>query len=163
MSSIAGGAWSVITAVFSATTPIYKFIRDCREARADLSKIDKELFELRGLLKLIYDDNAAATRYYSPNALQAHVQAMLASCTTAVQQIEHTLNKCRGKSGPVRWTWREWEKVVAWKSALEAFKSGLNLALVTINRSTMREMDNKIDVVQADSAETKGYIIQLLH
>ncbi|KAI1147461.1 hypothetical protein F4825DRAFT_149080 [Nemania diffusa] len=48
--SIASGALAVITAAQKTATSIYKFIRDCREARTDLSKITGELSELTVIL-----------------------------------------------------------------------------------------------------------------
>lgn len=131
--SIASGAIAVITATTQTVTAIYKFVRDCKEARADLSQITGELSELTLILELIKDENASAMKDCLPSALQAQVQSMLTSCTTTVQQIEKTLAKCRGKPGPLRWTLVEKEKVTGLKVQLEAFKSGLSLALETIN------------------------------
>lgn len=131
--SIASGALAVIGGTQKTASVIYKFIRDCKEARADLAQVTGELSELTLILELIRDDNAAATGDCLPSTLQAQVQAMLTSSATTVQQIENILAKCRGKPGPLRWTIIEKDKVMTLKASLEAFKSGLSLALETIN------------------------------
>ncbi|KAJ3576742.1 hypothetical protein NPX13_g3598 [Xylaria arbuscula] len=131
--SIASGSLAVITATKQTVSIIYKFIRDCKEARADLGQITGELSELNLILELIKDEDASSTKDCLPSALQSQVQSMLASCTNSVQQIEKTLAKCRGKPGPLLWGLAEKEKVAGLKIQLEAFKSGLSLALETIN------------------------------
>ncbi|KAI0549979.1 hypothetical protein F4679DRAFT_544396 [Xylaria curta] len=152
--SIASGALAVITATQSTASVIYKFIRDCREARADLTRVTGELSELTLIIELIRDDNSANTKHRLPNELEAQVQAMLLSCTTTVQQIEHTLAKCRGKPGPLRWTMFEKDNVNTLKGSLEAFKSCLNLTLETVNLSITRE-------IKRDTSEILAEIYQL--
>ncbi|KAI1308338.1 hypothetical protein F5Y03DRAFT_350711 [Xylaria venustula] len=153
--SIASGAIAVITATTQTVSAIYKFIRDCKEARADLTQLTGELSELNLILELIRDENAAATKDCLPDALQTHIQAMLTSCTTTVQQIENTLARCRGKSGPLRWTALEKERVMALKSSLEAFKSGLSLALETVNLSMTREIKYTTETILDTTVEIK--------
>ncbi|KAI1421558.1 hypothetical protein F5Y12DRAFT_700528 [Xylaria sp. FL1777] len=160
--SIASGSLAVIAAATNTATAIYKFIRDCNEARADLTQLTRELSELTLILELIGDENSAATKDCLPNALQTQVQAMLTSCTAAVQQIETTLAKCRGKPGPLRWTILEKDRVMALKCSLEALKSGLSLALETINLSMMREMKRTTETIQDNNAEIKHDTSQIL-
>ncbi|KAI0536966.1 hypothetical protein GGR58DRAFT_527846 [Xylaria digitata] len=160
--SIASGALAAITAAVQTTSIIYKFIRDCKEARGDLTQITRELSELTLILELIKDESAAATKDCLPNALQIQVQAMLTSCTTSVQQIEKILAKCRGKPGPLRWTVLEKDKVTALKSSLEAFKSGLSLALETLNLSMTREIKNATEIIQDSTAEIKRDTTEIL-
>ncbi|KAI1350355.1 hypothetical protein F5Y01DRAFT_160206 [Xylaria sp. FL0043] len=160
--SIASGALAVITAAKKAGDAIYNFIRDCKEARADLSQITRELSELSLILELIKDENAAATKDCLPDALQTQVQAMLTSCATTVQQIDKTLAKCRGKSGPLRWTMVEKDKVMALKGSLEAFKSGLSLALETVNLSITRQIKHTTETIQDHTAEIKRDTSEIL-
>ncbi|RYC59737.1 hypothetical protein CHU98_g6463 [Xylaria longipes] len=161
--SIASGALAVITATQKSASVIYKFIRDCKEARGDLTRVRGELSELTLILELIRDDNAAATEECLPATVQAQVQAMLSSCTTTVQQIENILAKCRGKPGPLRWTIVEKDKVTTLKGSLEAFKSGLSLALETVNLSITRAINNKTEVIQDNTFEIKRDTNEILH
>ncbi|KAI0445296.1 hypothetical protein F4803DRAFT_165941 [Xylaria telfairii] len=160
--SIASGALAVIGATQKTASVIYKFIRDCKEARTDLAQVTGELSELTLILELIRDDNAAATQDCLPSPLQAQVQAMLTSSATTVQQIENILAKCRGKPGPLRWTIIEKDKVTTLKASLEAFKSALNLALETINLSRTREIKNKTEIIQDNTAEIKRDTSEIL-
>ncbi|KAI0522001.1 hypothetical protein F5B22DRAFT_513212 [Xylaria bambusicola] len=161
--SIASGALSAIAATKQTVTVIYKFIRDCKEARSDLTRITRELSELTLILELIRDENTSITKDCLPNALQVQVQAMLASCTTTVQQIEETLVKCRGKPGPLLWTMFEKDKVTTLKGSLEAFKSGLSLALETVNLSISREIKNNTEMIQDTTVEIKHDTNQILN
>lgn len=131
--SIASGSIAVLIATKKTVATIYSFIRDCKDARADLSRVTGELSELTLILELIRDDNAAASNDCLPDNLQTQVQAMLTSCSSAVMEIENIIVKCRGRRGPLRWTILEKEKVTGLKGSLEAFKSGLTLALETVN------------------------------
>ncbi|KAI0812142.1 hypothetical protein GGR55DRAFT_613714 [Xylaria sp. FL0064] len=160
--SIASGALAVITAAKKTGDAIYNFIRDCKEARTDLSQITRELSELSLILELIKDENAAATKGCLPDALQTQVQAMLTSCTTTVQQVDKTLAKCRGKSGPLRWTMVEKDKAMTLKGSLEAFKSGLSLALETVNLSMTREIKHTTETIQDHTAEIKRDTSEIL-
>ncbi|KAI0452138.1 hypothetical protein F5B21DRAFT_484720 [Xylaria acuta] len=160
--SIASGALAVITATQKTASMIYKFTRDCKEARTDLTQVTGELSQLTLILELIRDDNAAATEYCLPNALQAQVQAMLTSCATTVQQIENIIAKCHRRPGPLRWTILEKDKVTTLKGSLEAFKSGLSLVLETINLSIIREMNNKTNAIQDITLETKRDTSEIL-
>ncbi|TGJ82246.1 hypothetical protein E0Z10_g6523 [Xylaria hypoxylon] len=160
--SIAGGALAVITAATNTASVICKFIRECRDARADLTQITRELSEITLILELIGDENAAATKHYLPNALQTQIQAMLTSCTTSVEQIEKILAKCRGKPGPLRWTVLEKDKATALKGSLEAFKSGLSLALETVNSSITREVKYTAEAIQDNTAEIKRDTSEIL-
>ncbi|KAI1111169.1 hypothetical protein F5Y14DRAFT_443482 [Nemania sp. NC0429] len=161
--SITSGVLSVITAATKTGTTIYKFIRDCKEARADLTEITRELSELTLILELIRDENSGASKGRLPNALQIQVQAMLTSCANTVQQIEQTLAKCRGKPGPLLWTLFEKEKVTALKSSLEAFKSGLNLVLETINLSVTREIKRNTETIEDNTVEIRRDVREIRH
>ncbi|KAI1362892.1 hypothetical protein F5Y08DRAFT_258202 [Xylaria arbuscula] len=161
--SIASGSLAVITATKQTVTVIYKFIRDCKEARADLSQIRGELSELTLILELIKDEDASSTKDCLPSALQSQVQSMLTSCTSSAQEIEKTLAKCRGKSGPLLWGLAEKEKVAGLKIQLEAFKSGLSLALETINLSVTREIRHTTETVRDNTVEIKRDTSEILN
>ncbi|KAF2965540.1 hypothetical protein GQX73_g8049 [Xylaria multiplex] len=160
--SIASSTLAVITAVSRTTSIVYKFIRDCKGAREDLTQITGELSELTLILKLIKDESAASTNDLLPNAIQIQVQAMLTGCTISVRRIEKVLAKCRGSSGPLRWTVLEKEKVTALKSSLEAFKGGLSLALETLNLSMTREIKNNTKMIQDNTTEIKHDTTEIL-
>jgi hypothetical protein len=130
--SITSSALAVITASTQTVSVIDKFIQECTEARADLTQITRELSELSLILELIKDKDATAPKSILPNSLQTSVQAMLISCTTIMQHIEQTLDRCRGKPGPLLWTTFEKDIVMALEVSLEASKRGLIIALETI-------------------------------
>lgn len=135
-SSIASGVQAVLTATTRTYSLIVRFIRDYKEARADLTQMTRELSDLKLVLELIRDDNtdnADDATNPLPDVLQSAVQAMLTGCKTVVQRVEETLGKCRKKPGPLLWTASGKDKVMSFKVVLEAYKNSLNLALETIS------------------------------
>ncbi|KAI0870506.1 hypothetical protein GGS24DRAFT_101764 [Hypoxylon argillaceum] len=153
--SIASGALAVTTASTQTVSVISKFIQDCKEARADLTQVTRELSGLNLILERLQDNNATTTKNCLPNALQTSVQAMLISCTTIMQHIEETLDRCRGKPGPLLWTTFEKDKMIAFKVALEASKSGLNIALETVNMFMIWEIKNKTNLIRNNTGGIK--------
>ncbi|KAI0912034.1 hypothetical protein F4823DRAFT_249030 [Ustulina deusta] len=156
--SIASGALAVITATTQTFSLIVKFIRDCQDARADLNQITRELLDLTLILELVKGESAEATENRLPHRLQSLVHTILKHCTATVQQIEVALDKCRGKPGPLLWTIYEKEKVASLKLSLEATKNSLNIALETVNISTIRDIK---DMIQDDAAEIKHGISEI--
>ncbi|TGJ83506.1 hypothetical protein E0Z10_g5264 [Xylaria hypoxylon] len=144
---------SAIGATQKSSIVIYKFIRGCKEARADLTDITQQLSELTLLLGLIKDTDAAPECL--PEALQTQLKAMLASCGNSIKDIEEIIADCNGRTGVLKWTLRDKEKVTAIRVSLEAFKSGLSLALDTVNLSVAKEIKNNTDAIQEDTTDIK--------
>ncbi|KAI3328711.1 hypothetical protein F4824DRAFT_482772 [Ustulina deusta] len=91
--SVASGSLAVIMATKQAVSAIYKFIRGCGGARADLSQITRELPELTLILELIRDETAAATKDCLPNRLQTQVLAMLSSLCLSLHSCMHVITR----------------------------------------------------------------------
>ncbi|KAI0814588.1 hypothetical protein GGR55DRAFT_438490 [Xylaria sp. FL0064] len=161
MADIASIVFSAISATQKSSIAIYKFSRDCKEARSDLKNTTQELSELKLILELISDSNND-TLEGLPDSLQPQLKEMLASCETVVKDIEKIIANCNRRTGVLRWTLVDKEKVTTMKVSLEAFKSGLSLALDTANLSLAKEIKNNTDAIQDDTAEIRRDTEQIL-
>ncbi|KAI0965119.1 hypothetical protein F4678DRAFT_346230 [Xylaria arbuscula] len=154
MADIISIALSAIGATQRTSISLYKFVRGCKEARNDLVGIAQQLSELTLVLELIKESNDVASESL-PEALQAQLKAMLASCEKLVQDIEEVIAGCNGRTGPLQWTLLKKEKVKAMSASLEAFKGGLNLALDTANLFVAKDMKNNMNAIHQDTTEIK--------
>ncbi|KAI1112256.1 hypothetical protein F5Y14DRAFT_422635 [Nemania sp. NC0429] len=161
-SSIASGVREVMTATTQTYSLIVKFIRECKESRADLTHITRELSDLKLVLELIRDDNADDATNPLPDALQSSVQVMLTNCKTVMRLIEETLDRCRRKPGPLLWTRAEMDKAVSLKVSLEAYKNSLNLALETMTMSTMQDIEKKAEEAPGSEHELQQRNYEIL-
>lgn len=132
MADIVSIAFGAIATTQKTSIALFKFTRGCKEARDDLAGIAQQLSELTLVLELIKESSDVAPESL-PEALQAQLKAMLASCEKLVQDIEKLVASCNGRTGALQWTLLKKEKVTAMGASLEAFKGGLNLALDTAN------------------------------
>ncbi|KAI0418385.1 hypothetical protein F5X98DRAFT_117200 [Xylaria grammica] len=130
---------SAISATYKTSAVIYGFLSGCSEARADLAGIAQQLSSLTSILELIKEGNNAASESV-PKDLRTQLKTMLRSCEKLVKDIEKVIETCKGRTGAVRWTLWEKEKVKAMSVSLEAFKGGLSLALTTANLSITKDI-----------------------
>ncbi|KAI1283618.1 hypothetical protein F5Y07DRAFT_394522 [Xylaria sp. FL0933] len=161
MADIASIVFSAISATQKSSIAIYKFSRGCKEARSDLTNITQELSELKLILELISDSNNG-TFEGLPASLQPQLKEMLASCETVVKDIEKIIENCNRRTGVLRWTLVDKEKVTTMKVSLEAFKSGLSLSLDTANLSLAKGIKNNTDAIHDDTAEIRRDTEQIL-
>lgn len=134
MADIASITFSAISVTQKASVAVYKFVRGCKEACADLAGIARQLTELTLVLGLIKDGSDIASENL-PKGLQDQVKTILGSCEALVKDIETIVASCNRRTGPLRWTLVEKDKVKERSISLEAFKCALSLALDTVNLS----------------------------
>jgi hypothetical protein len=132
MTDIVSIVFSAISATQKTSVAVYKLARGCSEARADLAAVTTQLSELTLTLELIKESNDAACQSL-PAALQAQLKVIVASCERLMENIRRTVAACNGRAGALRWTLFDKENVKSMSNSLEAFKSGLSLALDTAN------------------------------
>ncbi|KAI1353927.1 hypothetical protein F5Y01DRAFT_33224 [Xylaria sp. FL0043] len=161
MADIASIVFSAISATQKSSIAIYKFSRGCKEARSDLTNITQELSELKLILELISDSNNG-TLEGLPDSLQPQLKEMLASCETVVKDIEKIIANCNRRTGVLRWTLVDKERVTTMKVSIEAFKSGLSLSLDTANLSLAKGIKNNTDAIHDDTAEIRRDTEQIL-
>jgi len=86
-SSISTGCFDASTAVAKTLSAVHRFIRDVREARADLDPIANDLHSLNNVLDLLKED---AARY--PAHLAHQTPALLDNCLAILAELEGCLS-----------------------------------------------------------------------
>lgn len=126
--SINTGCFAATNAITKTAPALRSFIREVREARAELDAVLAEIQSLEGVLELLNDDAAAF-----PWDLAQRTPPLLQHCTSIVQQIEGYMHVCNGlglSKRDKKYRWMaikgDMEKL---RSTLEGYKS--TLAVVT--------------------------------
>lgn len=89
--SINTGCFTASNAITKTSPALRSFIREVREARAELDAVLAELQSLEGVLELLKDDASAL-----PVDLARRTPPLLQHCTSIVQQIEGYMHVCNG-------------------------------------------------------------------
>ncbi|KAH7324406.1 hypothetical protein B0I35DRAFT_475655 [Stachybotrys elegans] len=154
--SIISGCAGLITALGSASVAIHNFIRTCRDARADLDKVSRELHSLRTVLELVRDDAKDDARPFPP-PIAHHIVGIVANCNGVVAEIRVCINKY--SDGRVRskaaWALSGQGDMDKLRSSIEAHKSALELALDMLNLQLTREVKNDTTAILGDTTAIK--------
>ena len=129
--SIAGGCVGLVASIAQLSVVINGFVRGVRDARGDLDAVNRELLSLKTVLELLADDVSATSKAPLPDTLQRQISGIVTNCGGVVADIEETLQKYDGKS--VLWTISGKGDMAKLRSALEAHKSALDIALDMVN------------------------------
>lgn len=126
--SISTACFATNNAISKTSPTLRSFIREVREARAELDAVLAELHSLDGVLDILKDDASSF-----PEALAKRTPPLLEHCTSIVHQIEGYMHVCNGLGLSARDKKYRWmairgdmEKL---RLTLEGYKS--TLAVVT--------------------------------
>lgn len=110
------------------------FVREVRDARSDVDGVSAELNSLKTILELIVEDVEAATNPLPP-LLKTRIEAILSSCSQAVNEIEVCVGRHQGSrvQKGMRWATMGKGEMAKLQSTLEANKATLSLALDMIS------------------------------
>lgn len=154
--SITAGAIGLLGAVAKTISAVTSFIRSYREARTDLTAVNRELLELQIVLELLRDDSDINENSVFPDALRAQVLSVITNCNTIVKQINTILEKHdASKSTPLKWVASGKKEIASLKMSLEAHRGSLNLALEMINISVSKSTKEDTTVIRSDVAVIK--------
>ncbi|KAF6807505.1 hypothetical protein CSOJ01_08158 [Colletotrichum sojae] len=123
--SIAASCVGLITAAGATAGAIVSFVRDCREARADLATISRELADLQIVLELLKSDEEGGSL---PGPLQAQIIGIVDSCGSLIFSIDNLLKRHKEKAGAIRWALDGKREVEGLRRGLEAYRGSLSLA-----------------------------------
>ncbi|GKT60593.1 hypothetical protein ColTof4_00719 [Colletotrichum tofieldiae] len=148
--SIAASCVGLLTAAGATAKALSAFIRDCREARADLTTVARELADLRITLELLRDDSDGG---HLPRPLQAQIVSIVDSCGGVIHGIDAALERHRGRTGPLRWAVDGKREVEALRRGLEAYRGSLSLAVETVTLTLAKSIKNDTEVIR-DQTQT---------
>lgn len=89
--SINTGCFAASNAITKTVPSLRSFIREVREARAELDAVLAEINSLEGVLEILKDDASAF-----PLDLARRTPPLLEHCTSIIQQIEGYMHVCNG-------------------------------------------------------------------
>ncbi|KAF6823556.1 hypothetical protein CPLU01_11349 [Colletotrichum plurivorum] len=127
--SVAASCVGLITAAGATARAIMSFVRDCREARADLTTISRELADLQIILELLKSDEEEGSL---PGPLRTQIVAIVDSCGGLISSIDDLLKRHKGKTGAIRWAVDGKREVEGLRRGLEAYRGSLSLAVETV-------------------------------
>src|SRR5689334_22061021 len=95
--SVVASTIAIIQLIAKTPKSISTFVRAVRESRSDLNEVDRELLSIKSILELIRDDLDPASdgkkgKNILPDALQEHILGILQCSSTAIKQIEESLD-----------------------------------------------------------------------
>jgi hypothetical protein len=112
-----------------ASLGLNEFVREVREARADLDSVSRELHSLQSVLNLLKDDAGNL-----PSKLAAETPVLLQQCNSVVGELDGCLLALDGRALSRTQKRSQWisvgkEQIAGLKTALEAHRALIGLAL----------------------------------
>ena len=127
------GCLALITAVGKTSIAVTDFVRSCREARADLIAVTKELTELQTVLELLRDNSAIMDERQDIEPLKIQILSIIANCNSVLLTIEKALGSLQGRTGTIKWVAFGKKEVAGLRMSLEAHRGSLSLAVQLIS------------------------------
>ncbi|KAI1858067.1 uncharacterized protein JN550_012889 [Neoarthrinium moseri] len=159
--------------VIQTTVTVTEFIRDCREARADLISVNRGLSDLKIVLELLKADTEddAGNPLFS-ESLRTQILTVIENCGDVTAKIEQVLvDMRRRRAGPIKWALEGKKEVASLKNSLEAHRGELHLALEMVNLSiskatkedtgdTIQILDEIAKLEEKLSATDRDFVLQ---
>ncbi|WAO87603.1 Hypothetical protein NCS54_00491800 [Fusarium falciforme] len=133
------------------------FIIDCRDARSDLSAVNRELSELKLTLNILEDlvSDGSETGGPLPSSIRDDIRSIIKNCLDAAKEIDNVLVEHSGRFAAVSWAAKGKQKVNSLKAVLEAHWRALNLAVDTITLAMTKSIKNDTEDILEDTADIK--------
>ncbi|KAI1497466.1 Rho GTPase activation protein [Biscogniauxia marginata] len=124
------------------------FVREVREARADVDHVSRELHSLQGVLDLLKEDAGLF-----PPELGEQTPAIIEHCSNVVDELDASLSILSSTELPkqekrARWVDAGRKNSARFRTTLEAHKSILGVALDLVGANTIERHQNSADVVE---------------
>ena len=122
---------ALLQPIAQALTATVNFVRDVRDARNDMDLVSRELHSLEYVLKILADDTGNYHDENLPSSFVERIKETVVSCGDIVKQIAECLESHTGNRGikGAMWVAGGREKMTKLRTHLEAYKSGLNIAV----------------------------------
>ncbi|KAL2694816.1 hypothetical protein Neosp_001403 [[Neocosmospora] mangrovei] len=133
------------------------FIIDCRDARGDLSAVNRELSELKLTLNILEDlvPDGSQTEDPLPSSIRDDIRDIIKNCLDAAKDIDDVLVEHRGRFAAVSWAATGKQNVNSLKAVLEAHRRALNLAVDTITLAMTKSIKNDTEDILEDTSDIK--------
>ncbi|KAI1484400.1 Rho GTPase activation protein [Biscogniauxia mediterranea] len=124
------------------------FVREVREARADIDRVSRELHSLQGVLDLLKEDAALF-----PPQLGEQTPAVVEHCSNVVDELDASLATLSSSDLPKQEKRTQWleagrQSSARFRTKLEAHKAILGVALDLVGATTAERNQHGADVVE---------------
>lgn len=127
--SISTGCLAVIEIIGSTVLNIRRFLRECREAEADLRGIHDELTKLETIFMRLRDEMSGPDSRVISSHMRDGILSGIGDCKGAVSLINSVVSKHHGH--PYKWAGAGKSQVAGLQSSLERYRNVLQLAVST--------------------------------
>ncbi|KAI1487247.1 hypothetical protein F5X96DRAFT_651010 [Biscogniauxia mediterranea] len=131
------------------------FVCNCRGAREDLATINGELSELSMVLELLKEGSAINGGTGIPENLRVQILSLVKNCTAVVGKINDVLEKHKDRAGIVKWVDTGKAEVAGLRTALEAHRQSLNMALEQMAATISKVVKEDTTAIRADVVNIK--------
>ncbi|KAF4958878.1 hypothetical protein FGADI_2080 [Fusarium gaditjirri] len=163
--SVAASCIAVIQAADQTYRIISQFVRDCSDARSDLTAVSQELSTLTRTLAqlkdLVPDDSDSAGSDLTNNT-KRDIRDIVASCLVVAGEIKDVLSGHEGRLAALSWATRGKRKVLTSKVLLQTNRRALSLAVDTITLATAQNIRQDTTNILDDTTHIRGDIHELM-
>ncbi|KAI0844012.1 Rho GTPase activation protein [Daldinia vernicosa] len=151
--SITSDCITLGNAIFTANIILNGFVREVREARSDVDGVSRELHSLQSVLDLLNEDASLF-----PPDLAEHIPAVLEHCSRLVNELDTSIsslnsNELSRQDKRSQWLATGRQQVATFRTALEAHKAVLGLALDLAGATTIRDITSDVEPNRRNTIE----------
>ncbi|ETS78339.1 hypothetical protein PFICI_10401 [Pestalotiopsis fici W106-1] len=164
--SITTSSLALITVVAKTSIAITTFIRECREARGDLTSVNRELSELKIVLELLQEDTADQnSELLLSESLRAQILSIIHNCGDVSTKVEQVLTDLRkSRVGAIKWVLDRKKEVASLKHSItKAVKEDTGVIredVVEIKQDTAQILDEIERLKERLPLSDRDFVIQ---
>ena len=162
--SITAGCLALLSAVAKTTAGVTTFICAYRDARNDLTAVNRELSDLAIVLELLKSDSAITDDTPNPKSLQMQIVSIITNCTAVVTKINIVLKGYQenSKISSIKWVASGKGEIAGLRMSLEAHRVSLSLAVELRSISVSNAIKKDTSAIYDDVVEIQQATCQIL-
>ncbi|OTB12655.1 hypothetical protein K445DRAFT_43416, partial [Daldinia sp. EC12] len=142
-------------AITTANNILNGFVREVREARSDVDGVSRELHSLQSVLELLNEDASLF-----PPELAERIPTVLEHCARVVDELDAVISSLNSdelsrQDKRAQWLATGRQEVAIFRTALEAHKAVLGLALDLVGATAIRDATSDIEPNRRNTIERR--------
>ncbi|KAI1802043.1 Rho GTPase activation protein [Daldinia bambusicola] len=151
--SITSDCITLGNAITTANNILNGFVREVREARSDVDAVSRELHSLRSVLELLNEDASLF-----PPELAERIPTVIEHCARVVDELDTAISNLNSddlsrQDKRSQWLATGRQKVARFRTALEAHKAVIGLALDLVGATTIRDAASDTELNRRNTIE----------
>ncbi|KAK6957570.1 hypothetical protein Daesc_000357 [Daldinia eschscholtzii] len=153
--SITSDCITLGNAITTANNILNGFVREVREARSDVDGVSRELHSLQSVLELLNEDASLF-----PPELAERIPTVLEHCARVVDELDAVISSLNSdelsrQDKRAQWLATGRQEVAIFRTALEAHKAVLGLALDLVGATAIRDATSDIEPNRRNTMERR--------